>query len=83
MRFVAAGLLAALLTAGNAIAADIEGVQIADRVQRDGFDHLDAPILRVSNLDMPMPYASHLEELCLPTVERIARAVRQVCYREG
>ncbi len=59
------------------------GAEIADRVQRDGFDHLDAPILRVSNLDMPMPYAAHLEELCLPTVERIARAVRQVCYREG
>jgi len=57
------------------------GAEIVDRVQRDAFDYLDAPIVRVGALDVPMPYATNLEELVLPTVERIADAVRSVCYR--
>ncbi len=56
------------------------GAEIVDRIQREAFDHLDAPVLRVASLDVPMPYAPHLEERVLPTVERIEAAVRSVCY---
>jgi pyruvate dehydrogenase E1 component beta subunit len=56
------------------------GAEIVDRVQRDAFDYLDAPILRVAGLDVPMPYATNLEELVLPTVDRVIEAVRKVCY---
>lgn len=56
------------------------GAEIVDRLQRDAFDHLDAPVLRVGGLDVPMPYASNLEALVLPTVERVVEAVRKVCY---
>jgi pyruvate dehydrogenase E1 component beta subunit len=58
------------------------GAEIADRVQREAFDWLDAPILRVTNEDVPMPYALNLEERVLPTVERVVAAVRRVCYRD-
>ena len=57
------------------------GAEIADRVQRQAFDWLDAPIERVGSLDVPMPYALNLEDKVLPTVERIVAAVRQVTYR--
>lgn len=56
------------------------GAEIVDRVQREAFDYLDAPIHRVGSLDVPMPYASNLETLVLPTVERIVEAVRAVSY---
>lgn len=56
------------------------GAEIVDRIQREAFDHLDAPVLRVSNLDVPMPYASNLEELVLPTVDRVVEAVKKVSY---
>ena len=56
------------------------GAEIVDRIQRLAFDYLDAPVLRVSSLDVPMPYALHLEEQVLPTAERIEAAVRKVCY---
>lgn len=58
------------------------GAEIVDRVQREAFDYLDAPILRVTNVDVPMPYAANLENLVLPTVERVVRAVKQVLYIE-
>ena len=47
----------------------------------DGFDHLDAPVLRVCNEDVPLPYAANLEKLALIDPTRIAEAVRKVCYR--
>lgn len=56
------------------------GAEIVDRIQEHAFDHLDAPVLRVTGLDVPMPYASNLEELVLPTPARIAEAVKKVCY---
>ncbi|MFV0645710.1 MAG: pyruvate dehydrogenase complex E1 component subunit beta [Sphingomonadaceae bacterium] len=46
----------------------------------DGFDHLDAPVLRVCNEDVPLPYAANLEHLALIDPEAIAQAVRKVCY---
>ncbi|MFM5916996.1 MAG: pyruvate dehydrogenase complex E1 component subunit beta [Novosphingobium sp.] len=47
----------------------------------DGFDHLDAPVLRVCDEDVPLPYAANLEKLALIDASRIAAAVRKVCYR--
>ena len=41
------------------------GAEIADRVQRLAFDALDAPILRVATLDVPMPYSAKLEQACI------------------
>ncbi len=57
------------------------GAEIVDQVQREAFDWLDAPIERVASLDVPMPYASNLEDRVLPTVERIVAAVRKATYR--
>ena len=47
----------------------------------EGFDHLDAPVLRVCNEDVPLPYAANLEKLALVDAARIAGAARKVCYR--
>jgi len=48
----------------------------------DGFDHLDAPVLRVCNEDVPLPYAANLEALALIDASRIVAAVKKVCYRD-
>jgi len=47
----------------------------------EGFDYLDAPVLRVCNEDVPMPYAANLEKAALINAGKIADAVRKVCYR--
>ncbi len=47
----------------------------------DGFDDLDAPVLRVCNQDVPMPYAANLEKAALINSARILAAVRKVCNR--
>ena len=47
----------------------------------DGFDHLDAPVARVTNADVPLPYANNLEKLALVTAAATVEAVRKVCYR--
>jgi pyruvate dehydrogenase E1 component beta subunit len=57
------------------------GAEIADRVQRECFDELDAPVIRVTAADVPMPYAKVLEKAFLPQPERIVEAVNQVMYR--
>ncbi len=46
-----------------------------------GFDDLDAPVLRVCNEDVPLPYAANLEKAALIDVARVVAAVKQVCYR--
>jgi pyruvate dehydrogenase E1 component beta subunit len=46
-----------------------------------GFDDLDAPVARVTNEDVPMPYAANLERAMLVNAERITAAVKAVCYR--
>ncbi len=46
----------------------------------EGFDHLDAPVLRVCNEDVPLPYAANLEKLALIDPPRIVEAVKRVCY---
>jgi pyruvate dehydrogenase E1 component beta subunit len=57
------------------------GAEIADRVQRLAFDALDAPILRVATLDVPMPYAAKLEQLCIPQPDRVVAAIQRVVQR--
>jgi len=57
------------------------GAEIADRVQRLAFDALDAPILRVATLDVPMPYSATLEQACIPQASRVVEAVRRVVAR--
>ena len=47
----------------------------------EGFDDLDAPVMRVTNEDVPLPYAANLEKAALIDVPRIIEAVKKVCYR--
>jgi pyruvate dehydrogenase E1 component beta subunit len=47
----------------------------------EGFDDLDAPVLRVTNKDVPLPYAANLEKLALIKVADVVEAAKQVCYR--
>lgn len=48
----------------------------------DGFDNLDAPVLRVTDEDVPLPYAANLEKQALIDPEKIVSAVKKVCYRD-
>ncbi len=57
------------------------GAEIADRVQRLAFDALDAPILRVTTLDVPMPYSKKLEQACMPQADRVVATVRRLMAR--
>jgi pyruvate dehydrogenase E1 component beta subunit len=57
------------------------GSEVAMQVMEHAFDHLDAPPVRVTGLDIPMPYAANLEKLALPRLEQVVEAVRQVTYR--
>lgn len=57
------------------------GSEIIAQVCEKGFDDLDAPPVRVTGLDIPLPYAANLEKLALPQVEHIIEAVKSVCYR--
>ncbi|MGV8996226.1 MAG: pyruvate dehydrogenase complex E1 component subunit beta [Parvibaculaceae bacterium] len=57
------------------------GAEIAASVQAKAFDYLDAPILRVTQKDVPMPYAANLEKLALPSAADVVEAVKAVCYR--
>jgi pyruvate dehydrogenase E1 component beta subunit len=57
------------------------GAEVADRVQRECFDDLDAPIIRVTAADVPMPYSKMLEKAYLPQPDQIVKAVNQVLYR--
>jgi len=59
------------------------GAEIADRVQRLAFDWLEAPILRVAQLDVPIPYNANLEQYCMPSSERVVSAVKRVVTRGG
>jgi len=57
------------------------GSEIVAQVQERAFDHLDAPIIRVSGKDVPMPYAANLEKLALPNAAEVVAAVQSVTYR--
>src|SRR5215211_5826604 len=57
------------------------GAEIAARIMHHAFDWLDAPVMRVSGKDVPMPYAANLEKLALPSVADVVEAAKAVCYR--
>lgn len=57
------------------------GAQVVDDVQRVAFDDLDAPIVRVTGADVPMPYNKHLERAAKPNPDSVIAAVRQVTYQ--
>jgi pyruvate dehydrogenase E1 component beta subunit len=57
------------------------GAQIVSMIQEEAFDYLDAPILRVTQADIPMPYAKNLEMLAKPSVAHVIEAVKKVLYR--
>jgi pyruvate dehydrogenase E1 component beta subunit len=56
------------------------GAQLAYQIHRDAFSDLDAPVLRVTGADVPMPYAKNLEHMAMPDTGRVVEAVRQVLY---
>jgi pyruvate dehydrogenase E1 component beta subunit len=57
------------------------GAEIAARMMEEAFDYLDAPVIRVTGKDVPMPYAANLEKLALPSVAEVIEAAKTVCYR--
>ncbi|WEK06244.1 MAG: pyruvate dehydrogenase complex E1 component subunit beta [Candidatus Devosia phytovorans] len=57
------------------------GADISARVMEQAFDYLDAPVMRVTGKDVPMPYAANLEKLALPNVDEVIAAVNAVTYR--
>jgi pyruvate dehydrogenase E1 component beta subunit len=58
------------------ISAELQAIAM-----EEGFDDLDAPVLRVTNADVPLPYAANLEKLALIKVADVVAAAKQVCYR--
>ncbi len=58
------------------------GAQVVDFVQRECFDDLDAPVVRVHQADVPMPYAKNLEKLAKPDAAKTIAAVKRVMYLE-
>ena len=54
------------------------GAEISARIYQEAFDYVDAPIQRVAQKEVPLPYNRHLEQLALPQVEDIVQAVREV-----
>jgi pyruvate dehydrogenase E1 component beta subunit len=58
------------------------GSEVCARVALEAFDDLDAPPMKITGADVPMPYAANLEKLALPSVEQVIAAAKSVCYRE-
>ncbi len=56
------------------------GAQIVDLIQRDAFDDLDAPVQRVTQADVPMPYNKVLERAAKASPEKVVAAARRVLY---
>jgi pyruvate dehydrogenase E1 component beta subunit len=57
------------------------GSEIASQIVEKAFDYLDAPPMKVTGKDVPMPYAANLEKLALPTVADVVEAAKTACYR--
>ncbi len=58
------------------------GAELAAEIQERAFDHLDAPVLRVTQEDVPLPYAANLEALSLPNAEKVFQAALKVAYAD-
>lgn len=57
--------------------------EISAQITENAFDELDAPVMRVCSVEVPMPYAKHLESAALPQIDGIISAVEQVVSRNG
>jgi pyruvate dehydrogenase E1 component beta subunit len=57
------------------------GSELAAVMMEEAFDHLDAPVIRVTGKDVPMPYAANLEKLALPQTKDVIEAAKAVCYK--
>ncbi len=57
------------------------GAEVGMRIMEQAFDYLDAPVIRITGKDVPMPYAANLEKLALPNIGEIVAAAKAVCYR--
>ncbi|TVR08572.1 MAG: pyruvate dehydrogenase complex E1 component subunit beta [Salinarimonadaceae bacterium] len=80
-------VIASVIKTGRCVAVE-EGfpqsgvtAEIAMRIMEAAFDYLDAPVVRVTGKDVPMPYAANLEKLALPTVAEVVQAAKAVCYK--
>jgi pyruvate dehydrogenase E1 component beta subunit len=58
------------------------GAQIAATIQEEAFDDLDAPVVRVTQADVPMPYAKNLERMAKPDADRVVKACKRVLYMD-
>ena len=58
------------------------GAEIVAQLMEKAFDWLDAPVIRITGKDVPMPYAANLEKLALPTVQDVIDAVKAVSYKD-
>jgi len=54
--------------------------EVAYRVQKDAFDFLDAPVLRINQADTPLPFSAPLIDASLPNAARVIAAVKEVMY---
>jgi pyruvate dehydrogenase E1 component beta subunit len=54
--------------------------EVAYRVQKDAFDFLDAPVLRINQADTPLPFAPNLLDESLPSVAKVVRAAKECLY---
>lgn len=59
------------------------GAQVVDIIQRDAFDDLDAPVQRVTQADVPMPYNKLLERAAKASPEKVVAAARRVLYLDS
>ena len=57
------------------------GAEISAQIMEQAFDYLDAPVIRITGKDVPMPYAANLEKLALPSTAEIVEAAKAVFYR--
>jgi len=58
------------------------GAEIVAQLNENAFDYLDAPIVRVTGADVPMPYSKSIEDLAMVQVDNVVSAVKKVCYRQ-
>ena len=56
------------------------GAELAASLQEHAFEYLDAPVLRVTQEDVPLPYAANLEALSIPSADKVVEAAKRVCY---
>jgi pyruvate dehydrogenase E1 component beta subunit len=54
------------------------GAEVAARLQEEAFDYMDAPIKRVAQYEVPLPYSRDLEQMALINADRVIKAVKEV-----